>query len=140
MAVETLTGTSLSDALAVSCVQRMLLKIEKRQLENDVTVIQLGGRIALGRESQQIEPEVVQAVQGGARMVILDIAGVSHVDSTGIGVMAHCFGKATQAGSQFRVAGARESVFNIFQITRLVHVVPFFPDLNSALQGHGRLV
>jgi anti-sigma B factor antagonist len=118
----------------------MLLTIEKQQLENDVTVIQIGGRIALGRESRHIEPEVVQAIQGGARMVILDIAGVSHVDSTGIGIMAHCFGKVTQAGSQFRVSGARESVLSMFQITRLVHVVPFFPDLDSALQGNGRLV
>jgi anti-anti-sigma factor len=118
----------------------MILKIEKRQLENGVTVIELGGRVALGRESGHIEPEVVGAINAGAKMVIVDLAAVSHIDSTGIGVLAYCFGKATQAGTEFRIAGERDSVLNVFQVTRLVHVVPFFPDLDSALQGNGRLV
>ena len=117
----------------------MILKIEKRQLENDVTVIELGGRVSIGRESGQIEPEVVGAVKAGAKLVILDLAGVSHIDSTGIGIMAYCFGKVAQAGGELRIASAKNSVFNLFEVTRLVHVIPFFPDLNSALQGKGRL-
>src|ERR1700681_2792002 len=118
----------------------MVLKIESRQLGNGVTVIEIGGRIALGRDSNHIEPEVVGAIEAGAKMVIMDLTAVSHIDSTGIGVMAYCFGKATQACMEFRVSGARDSVLNVFQVTRLVHVVPFFPDLDSALQGNGRLV
>ncbi|HEY3835408.1 MAG TPA: STAS domain-containing protein [Bryobacteraceae bacterium] len=117
----------------------MVLKIEKRQLENGVTVLELAGRIAIGRESGRIEPEVVSAVSEGAKIVILDLTGVIHIDSTGIGIMAYCFGKATQAGAELRVVGARDSVLNLFQVTRLVRVVPFFPDLDSALQGNGRL-
>jgi anti-anti-sigma factor len=119
---------------------KMILKIGKRQLDNDVTVIELGGRIALGRESGGIEPEVVGAVRGGAKVVIMDLAAVSHIDSTGIGIVAYCFGKATQAGAEMRVSGAKLSVFNLFQVTRLVHAIPFFPDVDSALQGNGRLV
>jgi anti-sigma B factor antagonist len=118
----------------------MILKIEKRELPNGVTVIELGGRIANGRESGHIEPEVVGALESGAKVVILDVAGVSHVDSTGIGIMAYCFGKATQAGAELRIAGAKAAVLDLFRITRLVLVVPFFPDVDSALQGNGRLV
>ncbi len=118
----------------------MILKIGKRELENGVTVIELGGRISLGRESSGIEPEVVGAVKGGARIVIMDLAAVSHIDSTGIGIVAYCYGKATQAGAELRISGAKSSVFNLFQVTRLVHAIPFFPDVDSALQGNGRLV
>jgi len=118
----------------------MILKIEKKELENGVTVIELGGRISLGRESGYIEPEVVGAIKGGAKMVIVDIAGVNHIDSTGIGIMAYCFGKATQAGTEFRISGARDHVLDLFQITKLVRVVPFYPDVDSAVEGNGRLV
>ena len=118
----------------------MLVKIEKRELENSVTVIELGGRIALGRDSGNIEPEVVGAIQAGARMVVLDLTGVSHIDSTGIGIMAYCFGKATQAGTELRISGAKGGVLDVFQITRLVHVIPFFPDVDSAVRGNGRLI
>ena len=117
----------------------MVLKIDKRQMENGVTVIELAGRIAIGRESGKIEPEVLGAVTEGAKVVILDMTGVIHIDSTGIGIISYCFGKASQAGSEMRVAGARDSVLNLFQITRLVRVVPFFPDIDSAIQGNGRL-
>jgi anti-anti-sigma factor len=118
----------------------MILKIDKRELENGVTIIELGGRVALGRESGSIEPEVVGAIKAGAKMVIMDLTAVSHIDSTGIGIMAYCFGKATQAGTELRISGARDSVLNVFQVTRLLKVVPFYPDLDSALQGNGRLV
>lgn len=117
----------------------MNIKIEKRQLENNVTVIQIGGRIAIGRESGSIEPEVNGAIAGGATTVIMDLSGVSHVNSTGIGIMAYCFGKATQQGAELRVAGAKSNVLDLFRITRLIKVIPFFPDVNSALQGNDRL-
>jgi anti-anti-sigma factor len=119
--------------------KRMILKIEKRELEDGVTLIELGGRVALGRESSHIEPEVVGAIKSGAKMIILDLSSVSHIDSTGIGIMAYCFGKATQAGTELRISGARDSVLDLFRVTRLVHVVPFFPDTDSALKGNGRL-
>jgi len=117
----------------------MNLKIEKRELEKGTTIIQLGGRIALGRESSNIEPEVVTAIKAGAKMVVLDLTAVTHIDSTGIGIMAYCFGKATQAGSQLRISGAKGNILDLFRITRLLHVVPFFPDVDSAVQGNGRL-
>jgi anti-sigma B factor antagonist len=117
----------------------MVLKIEKRQLENGVTVIEIGGRIALGRESRSIEPEVVAAIAAGARTIIMDLAGVSHMDSTGIGIMTYCFGKATQNSAELRIVGAKDNILELFRVTRLVHVIPFFPDVNSALEGNGRL-
>ncbi len=116
----------------------MNLKIEKRNMENGVAVIEIGGRISLGRESGYIQPEVVAAIAEGARTIILDLTAVSHVDSTGIGIMAYCFGKATQGGAELRIVGAKTSVLELFRMTRLVNVIPFFPDVNSALQGNGR--
>jgi anti-sigma B factor antagonist len=118
----------------------MSLNIQKREVEPGTVVVEISGRIALGRESRKIEPEVADAIESGARKIILDLSGVTHIDSTGIGIMAYCFGKATQGGAELRISGAKESVFSVFQITRLVHAVPFYPDVDSALKGNGRIV
>jgi anti-sigma B factor antagonist len=131
---------TISTTRGILNATQMILKIEKREPETGVTVIELGGRISLGRESGQIEPEVVEAVKAGAKIVILDVTAVTHIDSTGIGIMAYCFGKATQAGAELRIAGARDSILDLFRVTRLVHAVPFFPDVDSALRGTGRQV
>jgi anti-anti-sigma factor len=120
--------------------QAMNLKIQKRLMENAVAVIEIGGRIALGRESGAIEPEVLGAIADGARTVILDLSGVSHIDSTGIGIMAYCFGKAAQKGAEMRIGGAKINVVELFRMTRLVNVIPIFPDVNSAVTGSDRLV
>jgi anti-sigma B factor antagonist len=119
--------------------QPMVLKIEKRQLENSVTVIEIGGRISLGRDSGHIEPEVVGAITEGATTIILDLTGVTHLDSTGIGIMTYCYGKATQKGAALSIVGAKENILELFRMTRLLNVIPFFPDVNSALEGNGRL-
>ncbi len=117
----------------------MHLKIERRGIESGVAVIEIGGRIALGPESRHIEPEMLGAITEGARTIIMDLSGVSHIDSTGIGIMAYCFGKATQRGAELRIVGAKTNVLELFRMTRLLNVIPFFPDLNSALQGNDRL-
>lgn len=117
-----------------------MLKIEKRELADGGVVIEIAGRVALGRECRQIEPQVIGVIEEGAKMVIIDMAGVSHIDSTGIGILADCFTKARHAGADFRIAGAKGAVLEVFQITRLDHVVPFFPDVDSAALGNGRLV
>jgi anti-sigma B factor antagonist len=117
----------------------MRIKIEQRELRDSVTVIQISGRIALGRESDNINPEIAAAIEQGARKVIVDLSGVTHIDSTGIGIVAYCFGQTTQAGAEFRIAGAKANILDLFKITRLIHVVPFFPDVDSAIRGSGRL-
>ena len=118
----------------------MNLTVEKRQLDNGTTVIVLNGRVAIGEASRRIEPEVVAAIDAGAKMVVVDLTGVSYIDSTGVGIMAYCFGKAVQNGADLRITGAQERVLNVFKITRLIHVVPFYPDMNAALEGTGRIL
>src|SRR3954463_6177353 len=117
----------------------MNLTVERRQPDTGVTIIELNGRVAIGAASRLIEPEVVAAINEGAKMVVIDLAGVSYIDSTGVGIMAYCFGKAVRNGANLRIAGARDNVLNVFKVTRLVSVVPFYPDLNSALEGNGRI-
>jgi anti-sigma B factor antagonist len=110
----------------------MVLSLTTRTIEPDVVVVELTGRITLGRESSQIEAQVVKLLQEGKRKLVIDLSKVDYVDSTGIGIIAYCFGKITQAGATCRVAGAKGLVMDLFRITRLDSVIQFFPDAESA--------
>lgn len=109
-----------------------MLSLTTRQCENGATVIALTGRITLGRESGQIETGVIKLLGEGSRSIVLDLSDVDYIDSTGIGMIAYCFGKITQAGAQARVCGARGLVMDLFRITRLDSVIQFFPDADAA--------
>jgi anti-anti-sigma factor len=113
----------------------MILSLTTRKCEPDVTVIELAGRITLGRESSQIEIQVVKLLNEGSKKLVMDLEKVDYIDSTGIGIIAYCFGKVTQAGASCRVSGARGLVMDLFKITRLDSVIQFFPDAQSAVDS-----
>jgi anti-anti-sigma factor len=110
----------------------MVLSLATQKRDPDTTVIEIAGRITLGRESGQIEVAVVKALEEGARKIVVDLGQVSWIDSTGIGIVAYCFGKAARAGVRLCVAAANGRVLEVFKITRIDQVIDFYPDIASA--------
>ena len=102
----------------------MLLQIEIRRMEPDITVLELTGKISLGRESQRIETIVQDLLRQNERKIILDISRVDHLDSTGIGILAYCYGTVNRSNGELRIAGASGKVLHLLQITRLDGVLP----------------
>jgi anti-sigma B factor antagonist len=110
----------------------MGLSLTTRKFQPDIAVIELSGRITLGRESGQIEKSVVKLLNEGVRKIVIDLALVEYIDSTGIGQLAICFGKMSQANAVSRIAGAKPLVLDLFRITRLDGFTQFFPDSATA--------
>jgi anti-sigma B factor antagonist len=113
----------------------MVLSLTTRKCEPDITVIELSGRLTLGRESGQVETNVVKLLKEGVRKIVIDLTKIDYIDSTGIGIIAYCFGKITQAGAEARVSGAAGLVMELFRITRLDKVIRFFPDVAGACES-----
>lgn len=113
----------------------MALSITTRTCEPDITIVEIAGRITLGRESSQIEATVLKALNAGGRKLVIDLSQVGYIDSTGIGIIAYCFSKMAQMGAQAGVAGANGLVMEVFKLTRLDTVIRFFPDVESACQA-----
>jgi|SRR5580700_6607287 anti-sigma B factor antagonist len=113
----------------------MVLSITTRKHGDDISVVELAGRITLGKESGQIETTLIRLLSEGARKFVIDLSKVDYLDSTGIGRIAYSFGKITQAGALARVSGAKGLVMDLFRITRLDSVIRFFPDVASACES-----
>jgi anti-sigma B factor antagonist len=112
-----------------------MLNLTTQTREPDVMIVTISGRITMGRESGQIEAAVIKALKEGARRIVLDLANISAIDSTGVGIVAYCFGKSAQAGALLNVAGVTGRVRDVFQITGLDQVMRFFPDVDSACEA-----
>ena len=113
----------------------MVLSITTHKCEPDITVIEIAGRITLGRESSQIEATILKVLNEGVRKLVVDLSKVTYIDSTGIGIIAYCFGKISQMEAQASVSGATGLVMEVFKLTRLESVIRFFPDVASACEG-----
>jgi len=114
-----------------------MLQIETRQVQPDITVLELSGKILLGRESKRIETLVQDLLRQNEKKIVLDISRVDHLDSTGIGILAYCYGTVNRGNGALRIAGANGKVLHLLQITRLDGVLPLSHSVEAALDSLG---
>jgi anti-sigma B factor antagonist len=100
-----------------------MLDIQTRHMEPDIVILEITGRITLGRESKQLEWAVETLVGEGQKKVIFDLTGVNNIDSTGIGIIVMSAGNLKKAGGQLRVAGASPHVSEVFKVTNVDQIV-----------------
>ena len=101
----------------------MLLQIAERLVEPDITVVELSGTLALGTESQRIESLIEDLVMRGSRRIVLDMSGVDHIDSAGIGMVALATGKLREAGGRLAVVAPGGRVLQLLNQTQMTTIV-----------------
>jgi anti-sigma B factor antagonist len=110
----------------------MLMQIAERKIEPDITVMELKGKLALGRESQRIEALVEEYAQRGVLRVILDMSGVEYIDSAGIGVVALSSGRIKDAGGKLAVVAPEGRVLQLLKLTQMNTIVKVCATVGEA--------
>jgi len=114
---------------------RMILQIKARDVEPDITVLTLTGKITLGRESQRMEGLVKDLIGQNKKKLVFDLSGVSHIDSAGLGIITYCSAAVTEAGGGLRLAGVTGMAEKLLHFTRLAQILPCFPDVQTACRN-----
>jgi len=109
-----------------------MLKIEKKDLQPDIVVLEIAGRITLGTDSKQLEWALESLIAEGRRKVIFDMSNVTYVDSTGIGIIVMSAGRMKTAGGELRVAGAIAHVEDVLKMTNVNQIVVLHPTTVAA--------
>lgn len=110
----------------------MITESKTRRIEPDITVVEISGRLTLGNALASLEQSLKRQIEEGARKLIVDLAGLNHVDSAGIGMLVACGGLMEQKGGRLRVAGARGVVAKAFEVVHLDRFVVLDPDVETA--------
>ncbi len=93
----------------------IVLKIQTRNLEN-VAVLCLQGRIVNG-ETAALRSAVDS--QSHVSAIILDLAGVSSVDASGLGVMLELREQTEARGIRFKLMNTNKFVSRVLEVTHL---------------------
>ena len=101
----------------------------KRQRPN---VLPLDGEIDL-HVSPEVAEELHSMVAKKPTMLVVDLAKVTYLDSSGLAVLIEAMQNVQTYGGKFALANVQESVQHIFEIARLDQVFRIFPDIDSAL-------
>src|ERR1700759_2216259 len=91
----------------------------------------LGGEIDL-HESSRIKEALQPFIDQKLKRVLVDMSGVSYIDSSGLALFIEAMQRIQAYGGIFGLYGLRPSVKAIFEIARLDQVFRIFPDRAAA--------
>jgi anti-sigma B factor antagonist len=98
----------------------------------DVTVVEMSGRLDLGNSLSDAENAISGMIDGGTRKLVIDLADVDYIDSSGLGMLIFCFARMEQSGGRMRITGANGSVARVFAVANASRILQFDSDLASA--------
>lgn len=102
----------------------------------DRTVVHLGGEIDV-YTAPLVREKLDEQLTSGRTDLVVDLTGVTFLDSTGLGVLVGRLKLTRTLGGAMRLVGTDERVLKVFSITGLDKVFEMHPDLDSALQANG---
>jgi len=108
------------------------MEISQAEVAPGTVAIALAGKLMVGGDGDRIVELVETLLKSGTRIFIFDLAGITVLDSTGVGHFIASFNKIMAAGGEMRMAGATGHVFHTFHVSLLDQVFPFFPSIEEA--------
>lgn len=115
----------------------MPLQIEEVQV-NGVSVVDFVGRITLGNESNQFAVKIKELLGSGASQIVLNLEGVSHIDSTGIGVLIAAYTSALNQGATVKLANLTKRFHELLHITKLVTIFDTYDTVDDAVKSFAK--
>lgn len=113
----------------------MSVKLTTRQV-GDVTVIDAVGRITLGDGASTFRDTIRDLAGKGQKKLLLNLAEVSYIDSSGIGEMVSGFTTVSNQGGQMKLLNLTKRVKDLLQITKLYTVFEVFEDEAAAVRSY----
>jgi anti-sigma B factor antagonist len=101
----------------------------------DVAIIDLAGRIVLNDGSAAVRECIAKLRETGANKILLNLAAVTFIDSSGLGELASAYARMNKAGGQLKLMNLPARIVDLLRITKLDSVLVAFPGEPEALQS-----
>ena len=100
-----------------------------------VTVVDLSGRITLGDGSALLRKTIRGILQDGRKQILLNLADVDYIDSSGIGELVSGFTAVKNQSGELKLLQLTKKVRDLLQITKLYTVFDIYTDENTAVRS-----
>jgi len=112
----------------------MSLKIDTREVAH-VTILDVHGRIVLGEEIGDLRDAVRNLVAEGKKKIVLNLAEVDYIDSSGVGELVGCFTTVRNAGGELKLLNLSQKVHDVLHVTKLYTVFDIRQDEFTAVKS-----
>ncbi|MBI4851648.1 MAG: STAS domain-containing protein [Acidobacteria bacterium] len=100
-----------------------------------VTIIDVSGRITLGESNIALRDHVNKAIDGGCKSILLNLAELNYMDSSGVGTLVGCYTSAQNRGAKLKLLNLTKKMTELLAITKLLTVFDTFDDEGKAIDS-----
>jgi anti-sigma B factor antagonist len=108
------------------------MNIEVRTI-GDVKVLDGSGKITLGEGTMALRNRVRDIVQGGDKKIILNLANVTYIDSSGVGELVTAYTTVTNLGGKLKLLNLTKRSRELLSITKLLTVFDVYDNEQAAI-------
>jgi anti-sigma B factor antagonist len=110
------------------------LKITNREADQ-VVILDITGRIVLGDELETLRGAVQSLLTQGKKKIILNLAEVSYIDSSGVGELVRSFTSVRNQGGELKLLNLTQKVHDVLHVTKLYTVFDIRDDEFKAVKS-----
>ena len=103
------------------------MRIETRTSKG-VTVVEIHGRLTVDHRATEVPGKIRELLRRGQSNILLNLGGVSYVDSIGVGALVICHTSVLNGGGQLKFSNLTGKTRHVLEITRLLDVFDAFED------------
>lgn len=110
----------------------MDLSVSTRTTDSGVVVVEVDGEVDV-YTAPTLRQHLRDASTGSAPRVVVDMARVTFLDSTGLGVLVGAMGRVREADGTLHLVVSSDHILKVLRITGLDALIPVDDTLESAL-------
>ncbi len=110
------------------------MKVKTKEQYNAV-ILELKGNVMGGPEAEKFGQQLHQFLDAGKRNVIVDLAGVKFMNSSGLGMLISGYTTMKNGGGTLKLANATEKINSLLIITKLISIFEHYDSVDDAVKS-----
>jgi len=101
----------------------------------DVMIVDVSGKMMAADNSGRLKDKITSLLFQGEKKIVINLAEVGYVDSSGLGEMVACYGSAVREGAKLKLANAGNRITDLLVMTRLVTIFDAHDSEDAAIKS-----
>jgi len=110
---------------------------QRERASGAVTILDLEGKLVLGDGDSLLKDKIHSLVFQGRKLIVLNLGGVSYVDSSGLGALVASSITAKSNGGQIKLLSLTKRLQDLLSISKLLTVFDSFDNEADAVKSFG---
>jgi anti-sigma B factor antagonist len=102
---------------------------------NGIEIIKLDGKITIGAGDQQLRDVIANTCASGKNKILLDLSGVTTIDSSGIGELVGSYTTVTNRGGKLKLLHLPAKLNELLHVTQLITVFEVYENEDEAVKS-----